>query len=325
MSENFLNSLALVRSRFLWRLMVQVALVFVVPFYLLVFKPTESELVTGPVLADSAQQGAVIMVAWLGFVLVCRALFYDLPALYAGLVAGALWIFFGDMLVAPFWTGTMGLFVHLYRRRRTLSPILAWYILLFLTAIKAYTDLYAFSDHPIYLILFALLFVGWCLLDVRINAAMRKREAMAVLQAEAEKEKQRVAAMGEPYDIELSRLGALRGLQEPVKSELSNILTAAGHIRHCMLTDPRDEAPGRQFLERYLPIVYTIVTKGQQINTQQSNNGKPTSGDLQLGVLKQLSAAFYQKHQQLLANDQDDLNIEISTLEKLLKTDGFIK
>lgn len=325
MSENFFNSLAQARSRFLWRLMVQVVLLFVVPAYLMMFKPTESELINGPVVVNSEQHGAVIMVVWLGFILVCRALFYDLPALCAGLVAGALWIFFGDMLVAPFWIGTMGLLVHLYRRRRTLSPILAWYILLFLTAIMAYTNLYAFSQHPVYLSLFAILFVGWCLLDAQKMALIRKREAMAAVQAEMEKEKQRVAEMGESYDIELSRLQALRGLQELVKSELNNILTAAEHIRHCMLTDPRDEASGRQFLERYLPIVYTIVTKGQHIKTQQGINDKQTSGDLQLGVLKQLSSAFYQKHQQLLANDQDDLNIEISTLEKLLKTDGFIK
>jgi len=324
MFENFFAALERMRSSWWRRIFIQIGLMFAVSLFVIAVKPGSTELMSGPALTE-AQDGAVMVVVWMGLILLYRTLFYDPPALYLALVAGALWLFFGDMLVAPFWMGTMGLLAHIYRKGRAFSPILAWYIFLALIAIIAYTDLYAFSEHPVYLSLFAILFVGWCLLDAQKTAITRKREAMATVQAEAEEERLRVAERGESYDIELSRLEKLRGLQEPVKSELNNILTAAGHIRHCMLTDPRDEASGRQFLERYLPIVYTIVTKGQHIKTQQGINDKQTSGDLQLGVLKQLSSAFYQKHQQLLANDQDDLNIEISTLEKLLKTDGFIK
>lgn len=319
MLNNFFAALEKMRSSFWQRVVLQAVLMFAVTFFVLALKPLSTELMAGPELTES-QHGAATMVVWMSFILLYRTLFYDRLAFGVGLVAGGLWLFSGDLLVAPFWMGLMGLLVHLYKTGRAFSPVLAWYLFIAFIAILAYNSLYLSVTHPLYVVLFVVLFVGYCLYDYRQKAVARKRQAMDAILAEAEKEKQRVAAQGETYDIELARLEKLRDLPGPVKSELNNILTAAQHIRHSMLTDPRDEPAGRQFLERYLPIVYTIVTKGKHVALQQDQPDDP-----QLNVLRQLSSAFYQKHQQLQENDRDDLNIEISTLEKLLKTDGFTK
>ncbi|SFU17134.1 hypothetical protein SAMN05192562_10825 [Kosakonia arachidis] len=69
-----------------------------------------------------------------------------------------------------------------------------------------------------------------------------------------------------------------------------------------------------------------IVTQGQSLSKQLIDDElrQKTTED-QLDMLIRLRSAFHQQHQALLENDTDDFDSELRTLDKLLKTDGYVK
>ncbi|WP_416208319.1 5-bromo-4-chloroindolyl phosphate hydrolysis family protein [Erwinia sp. HR93] len=92
-----------------------------------------------------------------------------------------------------------------------------------------------------------------------------------------------------------------------------------------MQTDPRDVEPATRFLQRYLPAVEEIISKAQSLSQQLAKHGTDQKVQKQsLRILQALHSAFRQKHAQRLENDETEFNTEVSTLEKLLKTDGFL-
>ncbi len=116
-----------------------------------------------------------------------------------------------------------------------------------------------------------------------------------------------------------------KGFSPDVQRELAGIIKYARLIRQCMQTDPRDVEPATRFLQRYLPAVEEIISKAQSLSQQLAKHGTDQKVQKQsLRILQALHSAFRQKHAQRLENDETEFNTEVSTLEKLLKTDGFL-
>ncbi|MGY5955105.1 5-bromo-4-chloroindolyl phosphate hydrolysis family protein [Kosakonia sp. BK9b] len=266
------------------------------------------------------------VVNWFGFILLGRTLFFDRIALVVGALAGFFWFFVGDAIALPFWAGMMAMLVHLYRDWRRLSTIHVLYLLLMILSVSLYRQIYDYSAHPVYLGFFALLFVGYLLYAWSLKMAARKHDAQLAILAAAEKAQQTAAEADQLLAQRIARLEKKRGLPAPLLAELAQITASARQILQCMSTDKRDEVPGRRFLDRYLPGVEMIVTQGQTLSEQLLDaQQRQKSVEDQLEMMRRLKSAFHQQHQALLENDTDDLNSELKTLDKLLKTDGYVK
>lgn len=316
-----LNTLRKTRVR---RISVQVLLLFFASMYTSVFMRwvTESRSAYG---TDDDLGGTMLFVSWVGFAILYRTLVFDRIAFCAGLIAGGLWLLFGDALAMPFWAGSMALIIYLYRSRRDFRLIFLWYLFIAtVLATAAYNDQYSFVAHPLYLVLFGVLLIACLVYEYAQKVAARRKAALQTMQEEAALTKAHVAHQDDALDQQIARLEKIGPLSAPVQKTLAEIVAAARDIRRCMQTDERDKEPGRQFLQRYLPIVEKIVTKGQTLAHQLDDSEKRQQAITeQQEALASLSQAFRQQHQQLLKNDTDDLSIEIKALEKILKTDGY--
>lgn len=324
MIEKFAAALNKMRSTRLRRFSLQVFVFYLAGIYAVIFVrwAKESQLAYAP---DNTLGATMSILCWIGFAILYRTLVYDRIAFYAGLIAGFTWFFFGDAVVMPFWAGSMALLVHLYRSRRDFTPLLIWYLFIAtVPTIAAYTDQYSLMAHPFYLVLFVVLLIAYFVYEYAQKVNARRKAAIEAMREEAELAKEEVAFTEQTLDQQIARLEKMAKLPELVQQELTDITAAARQIRHCMETDKRDSEPGRQFLQRYLPIVENIVTKGQTLARQLEDPEKrQQSITEQLDALASLRQAFRQHHQKLLENDSDDLSIEIKVLEKILKTDGY--
>jgi len=324
MFEKLAAALNRMRSTRLRRFALQVFVFYLAGMYDGIFAQLtkESQLTYAP---DNTLSGVMGIICWIGFAILYRTLVFDRIAFYAGLIAGFIWFFFGDAVVMPFWAGSMALLVHLYRSRHDFKPVLIWYIFIAtVPTIAAYTDQYSLIEHPVYLALFVVLLIAYFVYEYAQKVNARRKAAIEAMREEAELAQEEIAFTDLTLDRQIARLEKIAKLPEPVKQALTDIITAARQIRHCMESDDRDSEPGRQFLQRYLPIVEKIVTKGQTLARQLEDAEKrQQSITEQLDALASLSLAFRQQHQKLLENDSDDLSIEIKALEKILKTDGY--
>ncbi|WP_039057691.1 5-bromo-4-chloroindolyl phosphate hydrolysis family protein [Enterobacter sp. Bisph1] len=280
-----------------------------------------SEVLPG-IVSETGWVGALLFLNWMAFSILCRGLLFDRPALGLGASAGIVWLFFGDAAAMPFWAATMTLLYHLYRSRRNVRAIHFWYLFLGIGAFVAYRKLYSFTAHPVYLSLFILLPAAYYFIKyVLQNVEARKQRQQQAMQENLTCEREAKDAIVRMI-FQLERIDDLPAL---LQSELRGITRYASMIEKCMREDKRDEVAGRQFLERYLPMVEMVVTKGASLSLQLPTDKQEQAFNEQLAALQKLTHAFYEKHQELLINDQTDLQTELSTLDKMLKTDGYSK
>jgi len=341
MANNSLETPQGLAGRTWLKVLIQFVLATFAMTFVQAVAPDARELTSGSVLNESLN-GTAGVVVWVSFIFCYRAIFYDRYTLYIGLFAGALWLTVGDFLVAPFWAGLMAILLHFYRSRSKFPVIFAWYILLGLAAISAYTDLYRFFAHPVYLVLYALLFLGAGPFALKLRtahqnwkaqkattaktkeaeraAAAKKKEAERLaVDKKKEMEQSRPVTTEKQYDIQIARLYNFHNLPASVQIEINKIIAQAEKIRHCMVTDPRDEARGRQFLERYLPVIYNVVNKAKSMGWPDEEH------QVVITFLQDQASPFDAMYQELLKNDKDDLKAEIALGEQLLRMDGFKK
>lgn len=314
-------------SKRLNRVFLQLLMFFIGAMYSAHFAPHATQANTE--LGSNADriEASFAVVDWFCFVLLCRTLFFDRVAFAMGALAGFFWLFGGDAVAMPFWAGTMALLVHIYRNGWSkLGKIHVWYLFLWFSVTLRYGSIYEFTAHPVYLTLFALLFAVYLLYELALKVSARRQQAQLAMLAEAEREKEKRADSDKALVQRISRLEQISDMPGPLLVELAQIIHSAQQIVVCMKTDERDEVPGRRFLDRYLPGVEMIVTQGQSLSKQLIDDAlrQKTTED-QLDMLIRLRSAFHQQHQALLANDTDDFDSELRTLDKLLKTDGYVK
>ncbi|MHC5307593.1 5-bromo-4-chloroindolyl phosphate hydrolysis family protein [Bartonella sp. LJL80] len=121
---------------------------------------------------------------------------------------------------------------------------------------------------------------------------------------------------------------ALSKIAKRLPDSYANVFRSIGrsadNIINCIDTDPNDVLRGTRFLKRYLPIAINI---GEKHLAFLAN--KPSAQVVQdvdqsnLKILMRLDNAFSAEHANLLKNDVMDINVDINTLDRLLKIDGF--
>ncbi|AGN86047.1 MULTISPECIES: hypothetical protein [Enterobacteriaceae] len=280
-----------------------------------------------PTLLENAQwKGALSTLYWFAFIILCRGLIYDRSSLVMGIIAGTIWLFFGDAAAMPFWAAITTLVFHFCRSRHSLMNVHGWYLFVGVLMFMAYQKLFVFNVPPLFLILYGLMFVSLFLIKKYAQyIEVRNQQRLKIKQAQVKFEEQREQEVKSALSRQISRLEGIGHLPVALKKELNVITNTARLIELCMQRDERDEQPGRLFLERYLPMVETIVTKGLSLSNQLKEDQQQQSLNEQLEALRTLGLAFQEKHQELLINDQTDLKTELSTLDKMLKTDGYRK
>lgn len=94
---------------------------------------------------------------------------YDRQSFYWTIPVGIIWIYFGDVLAAPFWMATFGLILSLITQFRV---ELRWKMLVWFAALYGYTDIYSFAPYLLfYGICIVLTPIAWKITSGRIAAA----------------------------------------------------------------------------------------------------------------------------------------------------------
>ncbi|MEA1063132.1 5-bromo-4-chloroindolyl phosphate hydrolysis family protein [Erwinia sp. HR93] len=280
---------------------------------------------------DDLLDGVVLIYCWIAGITLARTLLEDRAAFLAGCITGLLWLPFGDTLALPFWAGAGAMLAHVFNRRRSLSKMFILYALLWIIAIIYYLSAYSFSDSVGYLFLFMGILIGYIIYRKNVEAGLQNSPGFRATAPQPQR--QTAASLPTPpapdqiapFEAEILRLEALNLRPESIAREVAIILRYARLIQQCMQTDPRDEEPATQFLRRYLPALEDIVIKSQRLSHQlEERYAGQQHQENSLAILQALRSAFRQKHAQLLENDETEFSSEISTLEKLLKSDGFL-
>ncbi|EOC1347986.1 5-bromo-4-chloroindolyl phosphate hydrolysis family protein [Cronobacter turicensis] len=280
---------------------------------------------------SDAFRSALSVSCWMGFILLARTLFYDRVAFTVGMIAGLFWP--GANAGFAFWAGSVGLATYILRNLKPFQKIYIWYLVLGGIACQAYFEAFGTQSLSPGYVIFAVILVaigmGWTpicdALRQRIatlkNKCFGEKAAPIVKQPEAE---QKTVSAFNPQR-EVVYLASLQGLAPELQTEIDGIINYTNLIMHCIENDPKDVEPGTKFLQRYLPAVREITTKSHRLVEQQTENSSATEINARsAAMLRTLHSAFSQQHARLLENDKTELAIEMSTLDKMLKTDGYV-
>lgn len=266
------------------------------------------------------------VLAWFSFILLVRTLFHDRIALGAGAFAGFIWLMFRDAATMPFAAGTAAIFVHFYRNRQAPGQIHAWYLFVWYLAAAIYCGIFRHTMLVINIIFWGVLISGAVLNWRKSRNAARIIERKVAPVEELKQASQNPVEEPSSLEQQIYRLVNKYTLPDTLVVHLTGIVTQAEKILQCMKSDPRDVGPGRRFLERYLPLVENIAARGQALSCQLDDETQRQKAITELAVmLERVERAFKQQHHALLENDSLDLEAELLTLDKLLKTDGFGK
>jgi len=112
-------------------------------------------------------------------------------------------------------------------------------------------------------------------------------------------------------------------LPPALQTELNGLVRNGQLILQSMKEDPEDVKPGTAFFNRYLSAVIRVVEQSERQNLPE--NAPQSSPVLErcFTALQALHSAFVQQLAQLQENDQLKFDVEMSTLDSLLRTDGF--
>ncbi|AKE94230.1 5-bromo-4-chloroindolyl phosphate hydrolysis family protein [Cronobacter sakazakii] len=280
---------------------------------------------------SDAFRSALSVSCWMGFILLARTLFYDRVAFTVGVLAGLFWP--GANAGFAFWAGSVALVTYLLRNLKPFQKVYIWYLVLGGIACQAYFEAFdTQSLSPGYLIFVVALVaigMGWTPIynALRQRIATLKNKRLGKTASPAVGQPQAVQKSSAEFDPqrEINYLVSLQGLAPELQTEIDGIINYTHLIMHCIETDPKDVEPGTKFLQRYLPAVREITLKSHRLVEQQvENSGAAEINARSAAMLKTLHSAFSQHHARLLENDKTELAIEMSTLDKMLKTDGYV-
>lgn len=277
-------------------------------------------------------------------------IFYHRLALSIGLAAGFLWFPAGDVMALPYWIATMAFWVYMFdavcnhrlqdtdARNNAYMQILWWLI-----CMVSYNIAYSGTSHYWYLSGFILIFIVTLPLYVSFSHPQQEDTEHSPQEPHpehahldhhpqeqhhdvyVEDNEYAFSSVERPFEEEIVRLESFTFLPEHINNDVQGIIKYARLIQDCILTDPLDVEPGTKFLQRYLPPTLEIIEKGYDLTQRLKihDSAYELKRD-KVEILGALHSAFRQKHAQLLENNTTHLKTEMSTLEKLLKTDGFL-
>ncbi len=296
----------------------------------------------------SISQNAPYVMNALAAEIIVYMLLFNRLALAIGLAAGFLWFPAGDLMAMPWWVATMAFWVNAFdmlcnnrHENNDNATVLGLQLLFWIVGLAAYWIAYSGTSHYWYLSGFILIFIVTLPLYVSSSETPQKETEHCLQEPYAEHAEQHpqeqhddayvedgectFSAVERPFEDEIVRLESFTFLPEHINKDVQGIIKYARLIQDCILTDPLDVEPGTKFLQRYLPPTLDIIEKGYDLTQRLKihDSAYELKRD-KVEILGALHSAFRQKHAQLLENNTTHLKTEMSTLEKLLKTDGFL-
>lgn len=146
--------------------------------------------------------------------------------------------------------------------------------------------------------------------------------------AQAPQQEASVSQNEQRYQIHMDRLKAMAPyaelLPQDMLSSFKNIAIKTQGIIKCMLNDERDVIPGSHFLNRYLPMIQTIIERYILLEEHQiASTEIEKTKVLTAQALADMSYAFTQMHQRLVDNDVDDLMVSLKVMDRLRQSEGY--
>ena len=159
------------------------------------------------------------------------------------------------------------------------------------------------------------------------NAWYERHKAAAKQAQPAKLEEEQTRAKGADFAEFSASAFALRGkgplLPAALQASAEAIAQGAESIVELMRDDPADRPGGARFLARYLPAAHKILDECVRLRAGGGGHARvQESLDNSAYMLERLSAAFQEERELLLRNDALRLDVEIKTLDRLLKMDG---
>ncbi|ELY2496904.1 5-bromo-4-chloroindolyl phosphate hydrolysis family protein [Cronobacter muytjensii] len=281
--------------------------------------------------SPDALRGPLAVSCWVGFILLARALFYDRVAFTVGILAGLFWP--GANAGFAFWAGGVALVTYILRNLKPFLKIYIWYLILGWLACLAYLDAFGTQSLSAGYVSFAGILIaigsGWTPLSIALRRLLTTLKNKRLGKKAKPVAEPLPAGQETTTDFDAERevryLTSLQGLAPALQTEIDGIINYTNLIMVCIKTDPKDVEPGTKFLQRYLPAVRDITTRSHRLVEQQAENSSVDEINARsAAMLKTLHSAFSQQHARLLENDKTELAIEMSTLDKMLKTDGYV-
>lgn len=110
---------------------------------------------------------------------------------------------------------------------------------------------------------------------------------------------------------------------EAVTAPLSRMIEAGDKIFKALEKNPRDSQQIRKFMNYYLPTSVKLLDHYKTLSSAGAGENVRKSLDSISGSLTMIAEAFEKQLDRLYADDQLDINAEISALETMMAADGL--
>lgn len=108
-----------------------------------------------------------------------------------------------------------------------------------------------------------------------------------------------------------------------VTAPLSRMIEAGDKIFKALEKNPRDSQQIRKFMNYYLPTSVKLLEHYRTLSAAGAGENVQQSMDSISGSLSMIAEAFEKQLDRLYADDQLDINAEISALESMMAADGL--
>lgn len=112
---------------------------------------------------------------------------------------------------------------------------------------------------------------------------------------------------------------------EAVALPLSRMIEAGDKIFRALEKNPRDSQQIRKFMNYYLPTSVKLLEHYRTLSAAGAGENVQKSLESISGSLNMIAEAFEKQLDRLYADDQLDINAEISALETMMAADGLIE
>ncbi|NHB96163.1 5-bromo-4-chloroindolyl phosphate hydrolysis family protein [Photorhabdus stackebrandtii] len=157
------------------------------------------------------------------------------------------------------------------------------------------------------------------------EALQQQQQIVSCQQTEEQRQRDKAQAVFAEYHEQLVQIRRYQsGMSFDIQELVSQIEEKTQAIIGCMQADARDVAPGKAFLNRYLPMIAKALERCALLEEQNANSVQFEEVRLlTYQGLQEMSVAFSEMHQHLLDNDIDDLMVDLKVMNQLIRSQGF--
>lgn len=273
------------------------------------------------ILTNDNIQALLSIMLWISFFVIIYNK-KEIEYIPISIMTGVISLFFGMLIIMPIWIALMYSMLLSVIELQPGHKVSTWTIIRILL-IAICVTIYNFTALPeisiVYYIIFSVIF----LFAVGIYA----EKAVKTKPANADATNDGIAAdflknTDNNYTSYLTDLKYFsKKLPSPLRTKINEIVILTEKIIRSIEEDKRDEIKGKNFLNRYLPYLNNIIKSYLKIPKQYPED-EVIDQDI-LASLNALESAFNKQYSNLIENDVQDLTVELSVLDALLKMDGY--